>query len=95
LLLRLAQRTLLERYWDDECVVFDTYSGETHYLNPLATAIFRRISASGSADLDALCAELIHPGDGEGAPEVSPDAIGSAAARLRHIGLIRIEDSET
>ena len=95
MLLRLGERILREWRWGEESVVFDTYSGETHYLNALASAIFRRVAASGSVDLESLCTELAHPGDGGGAPEISPEAIGSAAAKLRYIGLIRVDDSET
>jgi PqqD family protein of HPr-rel-A system len=92
--LQLTKRTLRERHWGEESVVFDTYSGETHHLDALASAIFRGISASGSIDLALLCAELARPGDSGDAPETSPEAIGSAAARLCHVGLILVDDSE-
>lgn len=95
MLLRLTDRVLRERQWGDECVVFDIYSGETHYLNPLACAIFRRVAASEFVDLDSLCAELARLNDPGGAREVSLEAIGSAAAMLRSVGLILVDDSET
>ena len=95
MLFRLTERTVRERHWGEESVVFDTYSGETHHLMPLASAIFRWVAASGSVDLESLCTELARPGSGGGAPEVSPEAIGSAAQTLCKIGLLRVDDSET
>jgi PqqD family protein of HPr-rel-A system len=93
--LRSTQRILRDRWWGEEGVVFDTYSGETHYLNVLASAIFRRVSAAGSVELEMLCTELARPGDSAGAPEVTAESIGSAAGRLHRIGLIRADDSDT
>ncbi|MBV8651908.1 MAG: HPr-rel-A system PqqD family peptide chaperone [Alphaproteobacteria bacterium] len=92
LLLRRTERLLRERRWGDESVVFDTYSGETHQLDALAAAIFHRVTASGSIELDALCHELL-PSSGEGASDISAEAIGSAARRLRHTGLIRVDET--
>jgi PqqD family protein of HPr-rel-A system len=83
-ILEPSGRILNERRWDHECVVFDRYSAETHYLNPLAALIFHRVAAVGALDLEALCAEMIGH---------VPEEIGAAAARLRDIGLLRIDDS--
>jgi PqqD family protein of HPr-rel-A system len=92
-ILRPSARILRERRWDEESVVFDTYSAETHYLNPLASAIFQSVAAAAAVDLDDLCTSLIgHEPDGT-APALTPEAIGTAAGRLRDIGLIRIDDS--
>lgn len=91
--LRLTQRILRERHWGDESVVFDTYSGETHHLGTLASAIFRRVCAFGSIELDALCAEMIGRGDSGNPAEITPEAIGEAAAKLRSLGLIHVEES--
>lgn len=93
--LRLTSRVLRARHWEAESVVFDTYSGETHHLGTLASAIFRRISASGSIELEALCAEMTGRRDGDHPAEITPEAIGEAAAKLRALGLIRVEESET
>jgi len=75
-------------------VVFDPYSGETHYLNPLVSAIYRRIVADSSVELGQLCEALTRAGDDE-AEEITTELIGSAAARLRFIGLVEILDDET
>ena len=94
MLLRLAQNVLRERHWGDESVVFDTYSGETHHLTPVASAVYRRVAAVGSVDFDTLCEELAHRDDSAGTSKISPEDVGSAAANLRAIGLIQIDDSE-
>lgn len=94
MLLRLAQRKLRDRRWGEENVVFDAYSGETHYLSALASAIFRRVSASEGVELDALCAELARPGAGDGGLEISAEDVVGAAANLQRIGLISVIDAE-
>jgi PqqD family protein of HPr-rel-A system len=83
-ILQPSARVLRERRWDGETVVFDTYSAETHYLNPLAAAVFHRVGAAGAIDLEALCAGVIAH---------EPEEIGAAAGHLRDIGLLRIDDS--
>ena len=94
LILRLAHRVFRERRWGEESIVFDTYSGETHYLNPLSSAVFRRVSVTGTVELVALCAELIKTDDAGSARVTLPEEIGSAAATLQNIGLISVDDSE-
>ena len=91
LLLRLTQRPFRERRWGTESVIFDNYSGETHYLNPLASAIFHRVAAGGPVDLDEICTEFVAAAS-TGA--VEPEDIGSAAARLCRTGLMQAEDTE-
>ena len=90
LLLRLTEKPLRERCWGAESVIFDAYSGETHYLNSLASAIFHRIAAAGQVDLDLICSELAAAANGG----FEPEEIGSAAARLCKIGLMQVEESE-
>jgi len=94
LLLVVTERPLRERRWGEESVVFDPYSGETHYLKPLASAIFRRVAAAGAVDFDALCSELAQSSGAGAEPTISPEEIGSAAGKLHNIGLIGIDDSE-
>ena len=90
LLLRLTQKPLRERRWGAESVIFDTYSGETHYLNLLASAIFHRVTATGPLDLDLICTEFTAAANSG----FEPEDIGSAAARLCKIGLIQVEEIE-
>ena len=91
--LRRTERTLRERHWGEESVVFDTYSGETHHLGAIASAIFRRVSNAGSIELDALCTALAGPGSG--VMEITPEVLGEAAAGLRALGLIAVDENET
>ena len=89
-----VQRFLRERHWGDECVVFDSYSGETHHLNALATIIFGRVHSSGSVDFGSLAAELSREQETRDAPQISPEDVRAAAAKLRRVGLIAIDESE-
>ena len=90
LLLRLTHKPLRERRWGAESVVFDPYSGETHYLNSLASGIFQRVTAAGRVDLDLICAEFTAAENGG----FEPEDVGSAAARLCKIGLMDAEETE-
>ncbi len=94
MLLRLAQGILRERRWGDESVVFSAYSGETHHLNALASLVFRRISAAGNVEFETLCDELTNQIRAEPAREIQPEDIGNIVAKLRDIGLIRIDEGE-
>jgi PqqD family protein of HPr-rel-A system len=51
-------REILERWWGDEAVVFDTYSGATHYLDGLTTAIWSTLRKDGPATISELRARL-------------------------------------
>jgi len=90
LLLRLTKRPIRERRWGDETVVFDTYSGETHHLTSLASAMFRRVAAVQPVEFDAICAEFVGVENGA----IEPEEIGRAAARLCSTGLLWMEESE-
>jgi PqqD family protein of HPr-rel-A system len=83
--LRPSGKTLRGRRWDDEEVVFDPYSGETHCLNALASEIFRRVNRSDAVGLHALDRALACPGG------ATQGDIAVAVARLRDLGLIRVE----
>jgi PqqD family protein of HPr-rel-A system len=84
-LLRPSGKALRGRRWGDEDVVFDPYSGETHCLNALASAIFRSVDTSDAVDLGALDRALACPGG------ATKGDIATAVARLRDLGLIRVE----
>jgi PqqD family protein of HPr-rel-A system len=54
-------RADLIRLWDDQCVLFNTASGQTHQLNPLAEAALRAMMArpmSAAEVAQALATEL-------------------------------------
>jgi PqqD family protein of HPr-rel-A system len=78
-------KTLCGRRWDDEDVIFDPYSGETHCLNALASAIFQRVDTSGGLVLRELDRALACPGG------TTEDDIAVAVARLHGLGLIRVD----
>lgn len=58
----------LIRLWDDQCVLFNVASGQTHQLNALAEAALRIMMVrpmAASEVADALAAELeTHPDPG-------------------------------
>jgi len=83
--LRPSGKALRGRRWGDEDVVFDPYSGETHCLNALASAIFQRVDRSDAIDLHALDGTLACPGG------TTQGDIAIAVARLRDLGLIRVD----
>lgn len=47
------------RCWDDEFVVFDVGSGETHQLNPITAATLMMLELS-PADMDELISRVSH-----------------------------------
>jgi len=56
-----ANQSLLVRGWDDESVVYNVSSGDTHLLNAAATAVLRCLqdAPGDSADLAALVATVL------------------------------------
>jgi PqqD family protein of HPr-rel-A system len=76
-------RPLLARHWDGEAVVYDAYSGETHYLAPVAARLFRQVDEAKSIAFDALC-----EGTKLEAPDTDPEAIDKALAELVHLKLL-------
>jgi PqqD family protein of HPr-rel-A system len=79
-------RLLLKR-WGDEAVVYDTASGDTHYLKPLTLAlyqIYRDHPGCASTDLAAKLAEHL---DVTITPQLREQA-DDALASLRGIGLL-------
>lgn len=59
-------RPELIRLWDDQCVLFNTSSGQTHQLNALAEAALRVMMArpmTASEVAEALAGELDAEGD--------------------------------
>lgn len=75
--------------FEQEAVVFDTASGDTHYLAPFNMALFQLVQSSPGMALDdmhrALASRL--------ALEPGPDLVhqmDQALASLRRIGLLEI-----
>jgi PqqD family protein of HPr-rel-A system len=79
------------KQYGSEAVAFDTASGDTHYLAPLALALYQicRDCPEFSRDNARQLLEQRHAID---PGEPSPDAqIEETLAGLRRIGLIRLE----
>jgi PqqD family protein of HPr-rel-A system len=61
------------KQYDSEAVVFDTASGDTHYLSPLALALFQTCCARPRAPRDGIMSVLAEQHDIE--PGLLSDAL--------------------
>ena len=52
----LKRNNIIENYFDDECLLLNTSTQKTHYLNEVATWIWKRLD--NSFDKKKLCCEL-------------------------------------
>lgn len=59
-LFQLAPGDLRWRIWNDAVVVFHQPSGDTHYLAPLPSLLFRRLLTQGPAS-PAMLAAAVNP----------------------------------
>lgn len=78
---------LLLKSWGDEAVVYDTASGDTHYLKPLTLALYqvcRNYPGYTSADLATALAERLGVAVTPEFLELADDTL----AGLRKIGLL-------
>lgn len=77
----------LLKNWDDEAVVYDAASGDTHYLKPLTLALYqicRNHPGYTSADLVTALAERLGVAVTPEFLELTEDTLAS----LRKIGLL-------
>lgn len=75
--------------FEDEAVVFDAASGDTHYLAPLSLALLRILQESPLIDLPELERQLLSRY--EPVPDMSlHTGIPEAVERLRGIGLLPV-----
>lgn len=77
---------LLWRRWDDEFVVFNDASGDTHLLETVSGTLLQRI-AEGPVDQETLCG-LAAKTLGVAAEEVDPDSVERVVDELRRLGLV-------
>ena len=75
----LPGQTLRHRVWDDECVLYNDVSGNTHLLDPNALLILQALQARPLALAD-LCSAL----------EAGPDAEAEIAALLEQLATIEL-----
>jgi len=77
----------LLKCWGDEAVVFDTASGDTHYLKPLTLALYQTCRDHPGYTSDQLAATLaarLKVADTPQLHELTEDTLNS----LRKIGLL-------
>lgn len=82
-----AQNSRLLKSWGDEAVVYDTASGDTHYLKPLTLALYqtcRDHPGFTSAELAAALAARLNVTNTPQFMELTDDTLNS----LRKIGLL-------
>ena len=94
MIVHLAHAALRQRRLDDESVVFDGYSGETHRLDGLAAVIMRFVLESEAVDIEHLCTELAGPHQQDHAAGAMREAVVETVATLRRIGLVRVDDGK-
>jgi len=71
--------------WQDEAVVYDTLSGDTHVLDPFAYAVARQLASAGKADADvanAIASQF------ELTAEDIAELVPVAVAKLQRIGIL-------
>jgi PqqD family protein of HPr-rel-A system len=73
------------RIWDGECVVFDSRSGETHLLNPLAVEVLQTLE-QGPADGSHLTRLIASTFALEAEPDLAR-AVDEVLTRLDELGL--------
>ena len=79
---RLAHHETLMREWDGEIALFDSRTGDTHYLDHRATAVFKIIR-------DRVCSlEEIQSNDASQRLSLTAPALMQVIARLREAELI-------
>lgn len=82
-----SPRVRLLKCWGDEAVVYDTASGDTHYLKPLTLALYqtcRDHPGYTSAELAKALAIRLGVADTAELRDLTEDTLGS----LRKIGLL-------
>ncbi|WP_324779503.1 HPr-rel-A system PqqD family peptide chaperone [Thiobacillus sedimenti] len=77
----------LLKVWGDEAVVYDTESGDTHYLNPLTLALYRICGERASCRATDLGAALAAHFEVEETPQLEERAV-EAFDSLCRIGLL-------
>lgn len=73
------------RRWDDEVVVYDDRSGDTHLLDDACGQVLERLLQASAADpeLEVLCAGVTPGG------ESSEGRLYAVLDRLRRLGLVK------
>jgi PqqD family protein of HPr-rel-A system len=78
--------TLYWKVWNDQCVVFNSASGETHLLDPIPALLIRQLAA-GLSDTEELVVETARLLDLEVTPLVQQTFL-ETLRKLDALGLI-------
>lgn len=81
-------RGWLLRIWDDEAVVFDAASGDTHYLRPLTLALLETCRADPGLDAATIAARAAASLGIDASPDFLDEAQDGLDS-LRRIGLLQ------
>ena len=73
--------------WDDDAVVYDIISGDTHVVEPLAMELLQLLRERSSGTSAELVAEVLGLFQGESRTEVSV-SVGETLLRLQQLGLV-------
>ncbi len=85
---RAGRERFLVRSWSgEEGVVYDTFSGDTHLLEPLALALFQRLDAGAPCSVEALVRELAELGTDD-VHESALHAVEQSLESMRRVGLV-------
>jgi PqqD family protein of HPr-rel-A system len=83
-----APERFLVRSWSgEEGVVYDTLSGDTHLLEPLALELLQRLEPGLPRSARALLDDLADA-VGDDSPESALTAIEQSLASMRRVGLV-------
>ena len=80
-------RSLLQRTWDEEAVVYDPFSGSTHLLDPVAAAVLHTLSA-GDGSVTSITQSLLAEFEADSEEDVLA-SVHASLAKLQDIGLAR------
>lgn len=79
------------RTWDDEWVVYDTGSGQTHLLDSFSAAVLGLIDSMSAPESELLATVSEHLSAAERAS--APEALALVLRRLQDIGLAETDPS--
>ena len=79
----VRERPFLERRWDGEAVIFDAFSGATHYLNEATTQLWTILRHGSAQSATALC-DAANAGGGDWSAEL----VGKALEELWRLELV-------
>ena len=89
----VAGATLHWKVWDDDCIVFNTASGQTHLLDPIPALLVRQIEA-GCGNSEELFSQTARLLDTDLTAELQ-SSLEDMLRQLDQLGLIEQSSIET